>query len=84
MKSILIICFSLLFLPFYSYASTQNPSYNFTNSWVGYICVGIFVIAYIFVMFEEKLQLKKSKPVLLAAGVNLAHNWILFFIERIK
>lgn len=69
MKSILTICFSLLFLPFYSYASTQNPSYNFTNSWVGYICVGIFVIAYIFVMFEEKLQLKKSKPVLLAAGL---------------
>ncbi|ASK79820.1 sodium:proton antiporter [Paraphotobacterium marinum] len=69
MKSILTICFSLLFLPFYSYASTQNLSYNFTNSWVGYICVGIFVIAYIFVMFEEKLQLKKSKPVLLAAGL---------------
>lgn len=69
MKSILTICFSLLFLPFYSYASTQNPSYNFTNSWVGYICVCIFVIAYIFVMFEEKLQLKKSKPVLLAAGL---------------
>ena len=84
MKSILTICFSLLFLPFYSYASTQNPSYNFTNSWVGYICVGIFVIAYIFVMFEEKLQLKKSKPVLLAAGLIWLIIGFYFFIERIK
>lgn len=29
----------------------------------------IFVIAYVFVMLEEKLHLRKSKPVLLAAGL---------------
>ncbi|MDC0612711.1 sodium:proton antiporter NhaD [Vibrio sp.] len=45
---------------------TQN---TMTSSWVGYLCVGIFVFAYLLVMMEETLKLKKSKPVLVAAGV---------------
>ncbi|HEV8078526.1 MAG TPA: sodium:proton antiporter NhaD, partial [Marinobacter sp.] len=42
---------------------------DLTNHPVGYIAVLLFVIAYIFVMLEEKLHLRKSKPVLLAAGL---------------
>ena len=41
---------------------------DFTASAVGYFCVLIFVCAYILVMSEEYLQLRKSKPVLVAAG----------------
>ncbi len=36
---------------------------------VGYAALAIFVIAYIFVMVEEFTHLRKSKPVVLAAGV---------------
>lgn len=42
---------------------------NATSSLAGYLAVFIFAIAYIVVVLEEKLQLRKSKPVLLAAGI---------------
>ena len=34
-----------------------------------YLCLGIFLFSYLFVMTEEKTHLRKSKPVILAAGV---------------
>ncbi|NVN79984.1 MULTISPECIES: sodium:proton antiporter NhaD [unclassified Vibrio] len=40
-----------------------------TSSFAGYLSLTIFVIAYIVVMMEEYLKLRKSKPVLLAAGL---------------
>lgn len=51
--------------------SADNTSniLDLTNSTVGYISLAIFVAAYTLVMLEEKLQLRKSKPVLLAAGL---------------
>lgn len=39
----------------------------------GLYCVLIFVIAYAFVMTEEFTHLRKSKPVILAAGIIWAH-----------
>jgi putative copper export protein len=42
---------------------------NLTQSWFGYAALLIFVVAYIFVIFEEALELRKSKPVLMAAGL---------------
>lgn len=36
---------------------------------VGIICVTIFIFAYILVILEEKIHLRKSKPVLVAAGI---------------
>lgn len=42
---------------------------DFTTSSIGYICLAIFVIAYMLVIGEEYLHLRKSKPVLLAAGL---------------
>lgn len=42
---------------------------NLTDSLIGIMCVAIFVVAYLVVMFEEKLKLRKSKPVLFAAGI---------------
>ncbi|MBE1273456.1 sodium:proton antiporter NhaD [Enterovibrio baiacu] len=42
---------------------------DLTSSAVGYISLLIFVLAYTLVMLEEQLHLRKSKPVLLAAGL---------------
>lgn len=42
---------------------------NLTATTVGYIAVGLFIFAYILVMAEESLNLRKSKPVLVAAGI---------------
>jgi Na+/H+ antiporter NhaD/arsenite permease-like protein len=36
---------------------------------MAYLAVAIFLVAYTFVIFEEVIELKKSKPVLLAAGI---------------
>src|SRR5689334_9875297 len=40
-----------------------------THSLAGYASLAIFVIAYVFVVLEERLHLKKSKPVMLGAGL---------------
>jgi NhaD family Na+/H+ antiporter len=42
---------------------------DLTQSTVGIAALAIFVIAYIFVMAEEFTHLRKSKPVILAAGI---------------
>lgn len=46
---------------------------NLTATHRGLFCVMIFIIAYIFVMTEEFTHLRKSKPVILAAGIIWAH-----------
>ncbi len=45
------------------------PVLDLTNSAVGLLAVGIFVLAYALVMAEEFTHLRKSKPVILAAGI---------------
>jgi Na+/H+ antiporter NhaD/arsenite permease-like protein len=42
---------------------------NLTTSWFGYAALAIFVLSYVLVIFEESTQLRKSKPVLVAAGL---------------
>jgi len=42
---------------------------DLTTSWVGYAALTIFALAYALVMAEETLHPRKSKPVLVAAGV---------------
>ncbi|MDX5333490.1 MAG: sodium:proton antiporter NhaD [Gammaproteobacteria bacterium] len=42
---------------------------DFTASTYGYLAVGIFVIAYLLVIAEDLIHLRKSKPVLVAAGL---------------
>ena len=42
---------------------------DLSRSAVGYFALGIFVLAYALVMAEEFTQLRKSKPVMLAAGI---------------
>ncbi|MCE2570225.1 sodium:proton antiporter NhaD [Motilimonas eburnea] len=64
MGLLLVILFSPLCL-----ASTGADALDLTSSGVGYMAILVFVLAYILVMGEEVLHLRKSKPVLVAAGV---------------
>ena len=42
---------------------------DFTQSIAGVAALGVFITAYVLVIFEEGLHLRKSKPVVLAAGL---------------
>ncbi|VAW65973.1 Na+/H+ antiporter NhaD type, partial [hydrothermal vent metagenome] len=58
------------FWPSISFASSQAENWlDLTSHWVGFSALAIFIIAYIFVMAEEFIHLRKSKPVVLAAGI---------------
>lgn len=59
-----------LFMPTLALASVaQHTTIDLTNHWVGYAALIVFILAYILVIMEEQLHLRKSKPVLLAAGI---------------
>jgi len=73
MKQLLFILLTML-VPSIAFASdAAHQSVNLTAHWVGYAAIVIFVLAYTLVILEEQLHLRKSKPVLLAAGL----IWIL-------
>ncbi len=42
---------------------------DLTRNWFGYLSLAIFLLAYVLVVFEESTQMRKSKPVLVAAGL---------------
>jgi len=46
---------------------------SFTDHWIGYLALAVFLATYVLVMVEEFLELRKSKPVMVAAGA----IWIL-------
>lgn len=59
----------LLFVPTLALASSSgNVSLGMTTHALGFLALGIFVVAYSVVMAEEFIHLRKSKPVILAAG----------------
>ena len=58
-------------------ATTNVGAPDLTTHWVGYLGLGIFIVSYIFVIAEEKLHLRKSKPVVMASGL----IWLLIGIE---
>ena len=60
---------ALLSLPGLALASAGGEGMNFTTHWMGYLSVAVFVLAYALVIGEESLHLRKSKPVIVAAGI---------------
>ena len=69
--SSLFIVIGLLF-PVFAYSSANGATgehLDLTHHLVGYLALGVFTLAYVFVILEEQLHLRKSKPVLLAAGI---------------
>lgn len=60
----------LLFLPTSVVASVIAPEQiDLTRHAVGYAALAVFVAAYLLVIFEEFTVLRKSKPVIIAAGL---------------
>lgn len=59
----------LAFIPGLSFASGTTEPVDLTMHWAGLLSLGIFIVAYILVMTEEFTHLRKSKPVILAAGL---------------
>lgn len=49
--------------------ANESQHLNATDTPWGYLAVFVFVIAYLVVVGEEKLQLRKSKPMLIGAGL---------------
>ena len=73
MKQLLFILLAML-MPSIAFASdAAHQTIDLTSHWIGYTAIAIFVVAYTLVILEEQLHLRKSKPVLLAAGL----IWIL-------
>ncbi len=67
--------------PAYSWASAAGGGthLDLTQTSVGYLSLLFFIVAYLFVMAEEFTHLRKSKPVLVAAGViwaMIAHIYV--------
>jgi Na+/H+ antiporter NhaD/arsenite permease-like protein len=67
MKPLLLL---LTLLPVTTFASSDpSETFNLTTHWSGYAAIVFFVVAYIFVMVEEFTHFRKSKPVILVAGL---------------
>ena len=70
--SLLLLCLACLVAPAIAFAAGGAglaERVDLTASTVGFVCIAIFVFAYILVIAEEYIELPKSKPVLLAAGI---------------
>ncbi|WP_412971890.1 sodium:proton antiporter NhaD [Glaciecola sp. MF2-115] len=73
---IMSVCASFSVMATEQVSEIAASNLNLTASAYGFIALTVFVIAYVFVILEEKIHLRKSKPVLLAAGI----IWILIAI----
>ena len=69
-KSLSFLLFIFVLLTGSAWASTGGgQTLDLTGHFIGYFALIIFVIAYLLVMMEEFTHMRKSKPVILAAGI---------------
>ena len=62
--------FGLLFLPLTGHAAEASVALlDLTKHWVGFAALAIFFVAYALVILEEEIHMRKSKPVIVAAGL---------------
>jgi Na+/H+ antiporter NhaD/arsenite permease-like protein len=60
----------LVFVPGFAFASEgSHTTLDLTTSMYGIIALIVFILAYLLVIGEEFLHLRKSKPVIVAAGI---------------
>ena len=52
-----------------SQQSLSQPTLDLTGHWAGFAALAIFALAYLLVIAEEAIHLRKSKPVVVAAGL---------------
>ena len=74
MKKLLLLLSLILVPATLAFASSSSGGHEIdttalTGSFLGIVSIIIFVSAYSLVILEEQLHLRKSKPVLLAAGL---------------
>lgn len=69
MKRLLLSALFLFFLPLFAHAAEGAERLDLTASWIGIASLLLFFVAYLVVMAEEFTHLRKSKPVMLAAGI---------------
>lgn len=77
MQNILFMTATLLLTALPCWASGEAVPSNLTGTLYGIIALFLFIAAYALVIFEEQLHLRKSKPVIVAAGI----IWILVAIS---
>ena len=65
----LLMFFAILLISPTGLASEVTGQMDLTGSWYGAVAIVVFVIAYTLVIGEEFLHLRKSKPVLVSAGI---------------
>lgn len=65
----ILISAALLLFPSLALASGSAERLDLTGHWVGITALVLFIVAYLLVMAEEFIHLRKSKPVMLAAGL---------------
>lgn len=73
LSTLIFLVFPLQALP----STAEHQSLNLMTSWVGIAALTIFALAYLLVIFEEQLHLRKSKPVMAAAGI----IWIIIALQ---
>ncbi len=59
----------LVAIPQSAFAAENAKLLDLTSHWVGYVSIFLFVVAYALVIVEEEIHMRKSKPVMVAAGV---------------
>jgi NhaD family Na+/H+ antiporter len=73
MKIFLTLCIALLGsagqVLAASHGGGEATTVSLTSTTLGYASLALFVLAYALVIFEEKIHLRKSKPVMMAAGI---------------
>ncbi|MCK9533563.1 MAG: sodium:proton antiporter NhaD [Pseudomonas sp.] len=66
----IFVAAALLSAPALANVSAEAAGHlNATTTLIGYLAVFVFAIAYLVVVAEEKLELRKSKPMLIGAGI---------------
>ena len=65
----MLAALSVIFLISLSLPVFAAGDLDLTQTTLGYSALAVFILAYLLVMSEEKIHLRKSKPVLVAAGI---------------
>ncbi|MGY8871140.1 MAG: sodium:proton antiporter NhaD [Pseudomonadales bacterium] len=66
----LILLTSMLYTPAWAFtANKEQQDIDLTHSIFGYLSLLIFFVGYLFVLGEEFTRLRKSKPIIIAAGL---------------
>jgi len=78
----ILLLFAGVVIPLKGFAATSNAAVaiDMTGTWLGMLALLIFFAAYVLIISEEAIRLRKSKPIMVAAGF----IWLLVGIAYIQ